>query len=137
MENYLLMIEELNNEPVENENPTLFNMNNVVDNAKSGDTALIEQLYQASKIKVYEYYVGTGKKHFNPNEDRFIKYSICTPKRGRNVTKENIERIFPTHDKLVEYLVEFHNNNAEETSKPQLSLEELNTLYQATQEQTM
>lgn len=50
MKSYRLVIGELNKEVVLNEDPTIFTMN-IVDTAKSGDVALLEQLYQATQQK--------------------------------------------------------------------------------------
>ena len=42
-----MLIEEINNEVVDVDMPTVFNMNDVVDSAKGGQTTLLEQLHQA------------------------------------------------------------------------------------------
>lgn len=131
LKNYLLVIEELRNENVVSEDPTTFNMNTVADYAKSGNTALLEQLYDATKVKVYERHISYGKDTLG--QEVIKEYSICTPKEGRNVTKENIATILPSNSELVAHLVGYHNENCDQTGMEEVSLDELNSIHQATQ----
>lgn len=135
MINYLLMINEINNEQVNN--TKLFNMDDVINEANSGNTTLLEQIYRASMIKVYEHYIGFDLNNITPDKDFLLRYSICTPKKGRNVLRDNIGRIFRTREELIKHLVKIHNISTEITGTPEISLEELNKLYQTTQEQNM
>ena len=131
LKNYRLVIEELNNEAVVNENPTTFNMNDVVDTAKSGNSTLLEQLHQATKVGIFERQISMGKKTIG---QEVIKQShICTPKKGRNVEKENIGLILPTNDEMIAQLVSYHNEHCDQTGMPEVSLDELKALYQAAQ----
>ena len=131
LKKYVMLVEEINNEVVDVDMPTVFNMNDVVDTAKSGNSTLIEQLHQATKVGVFERQISMGKK---TNGQEVIKEThICTPKKGRNVTKENIGLIFPKNDEMIAHLVSYHNENCDQTGMQEVSLDELKALYQAAQ----
>ena len=137
MDNYFLYIEELQDEPIDSEKQIRFNMSDIVELAKLGHTELIEQLFQATKIKIYELYGKQYKEQITPQKNSFIKYSVCTPKKGRSVSKENIGRIVENNDKLIAFLVDFHNKGSVYHGKPKVSLKEIRSLHQAIQDQNM
>ena len=131
MKKYVLLIEEINNEVVDVKDPTLFNMNDVVVSAKNGNSTLLKQLHQATKIGVFERHISMGKK--SVGQEFIQKTHICTPKKGCNVEKENIGLILPTNDEIIAYLVSYHNEHCDQTGMPKVSLEELKALYQSMQ----
>lgn len=131
LKKYVLLIEEINNEVVDVDNPTVFNMNDVVDSAKGGQTTLLEQLHQATKIGIFERQISLGKK--SNGQDVYKETHICTPKKGRNVAKENIGLIYPTNDEMIAHLVSYHNEHCEQLGLEEVSLDELKALYQAAQ----
>ncbi len=132
MKNYRLVIEELNNEVVANEDPTTFTMNTVVDSAKSGDSTLLEQLHQATKVWIFEYYDNSSwnKKYPREPKDLLVRHYICTP---RKTSKAITGQVVGAGDGMFAYLVEFHNLYIDQTGMPEVSLDELKALYQATQ----
>jgi len=131
LKNYLLTIEELNYEPNVNKNLKPFNLNTVLNAAKSGNTTLLEQLFCATKIKVYEYQTSYGKDLKNIE---FVKQScICTPKQGRNILRENISLMLPSVQEMVAHLVYFHNASSDQTNMDEVSLKELVSLHEAAQ----
>ena len=131
LKNYVMLIEEINNEVVDTYNPTVFNMNNVVDTAKNGNSTLLKQLYQATKIGIYELQISMREK---TNGQEFVEEThICTPKKGRNIAKENIGLILPTKDEMIAHLVSYHNDCCEQIDMQKVSLDELKTLYKSTQ----
>ena len=132
MKTYRLVIEELNNEVVANEDPTTFTMNTVVDSAKSGDSTLLEQLHQATKVWIFEYYDNSSwnKKYPREPKDLLVQHYICTP---RKTSKAITGQVVGAGDGMFAYLVEFHNLYIDQTGMPEVSLDELKALYQATQ----
>ena len=132
MKTYRLVIEELNNEVVANEDPTIFTMNTVVDSAKSGDSTLLEQLHQATKVWIFEYYDNSSwnKKYPREPKDLLVRHYICTP---RKTSKAITGQVVGAGDGMFAYLVEFHNLYIDQTGMPEVSLDELKALYHAAQ----
>ena len=132
MKNYRLVIEELNNEVVANEDPTTFTINTVVDSAKSGDSTLLEQLHQATKVWIFEYYDNSSwqKKYPTQPKDLLVRRYICTP---RKTSKAITGQIVGAGDEMIAHLVSYHNENCEQTGMQEVSLDELKALYQAAQ----
>ncbi len=136
MKDYRLVIEELNNKVVANEDSKSFTMNTVADTAKSGDTALLERLYQATKVLIFEFYEDNSYMSCEyPSKQKYflaINY-FCTPRKTNKAIKGHIAGIVSAGDEMITRLVEFHNLYVNQTGMPKVSLDELKALYQATQ----
>ncbi len=129
--NYILIVQELNNKEFISEQLEAFDMEQAVYNARNGDDYYLSQLHSATKIKVYEYHTKNAKYI---NDDIGIKkYCVCTPKEGRNIVKEDIGRVVNSNDEMLKWLVNFHNTTCDQTGKQAVSLDEIKALYQATQ----
>jgi len=134
--NYSMLIDQMNDEPLSGI-LTPFNMNTVVENARMGNTALLEQLYQATKVRVVEYHIIHGNKFTRENW-------VCTPRYDEkpNATTKILRKghtcIPGDHNAVVKYLANWHNQYSGQTHMGNVSIEEIERLYyDATQNPTM